>query len=44
MDYGQRNTINNQCYGCKFLNFWGNGYASCGNKYACYNNNKKKQL
>lgn len=41
MDYGQRNSINNNCYGCKYLGFWGNGYA-CGNKYACVNNNKKK--
>ena len=42
MDYGQRNSINNHCYGCKYLGFWGNGYA-CDNKYACVNNNKKKQ-
>ena len=43
MDYGQRNTINKDCYDCKYIGFWGNGYA-CGNKYACINNNKKKKL
>lgn len=41
MDYGQRNTINKACYGCKYLGFWGGGYG-CGNKYACINNDKKK--
>ena len=43
MDYGQRNSINKDCYDCKYIDFWGNGYF-CGNKYACINNNKKKKL
>lgn len=42
MDYGQRNTINEDCYDCKYVGFWGSGYA-CGNKYTCINNNKKKK-
>lgn len=41
MDYGQRNSINENCYDCKYLSCWGRAYA-CGNKYACINNNKKK--
>ena len=43
MDYGQRNTINKDCYDCKYVVFWGSGYT-CGNKYVCINNNKKKKI
>lgn len=43
MDYGQRNPINKDCYGCKYIKLWGSRYT-CGNKYACINNNKKKKL
>ena len=37
------NTINKDCYDCKYMGFCGSGYA-CGNKYACINNNKKKKI
>lgn len=42
MDYGQRNAINDKCYSCKWIVFWGNGYC-CGNKYICFNNVKFKK-
>ena len=42
MDYGQRNTINEKCYSCKWISFWGNEYC-CGNKYTCFDNVKFKQ-
>ena len=43
MDYGQRNTINKDCYDCKYIGFYGSGHA-CNNNYACINNSKKKKL
>lgn len=42
MDYGQKNTINEKCYSCKWISFWGNGYC-CSNKYSCFNNIKFKK-
>lgn len=42
MDYGQRNTINEKCYSCKWISFWGNGYC-CSNKYSCFDNIKFKK-
>lgn len=43
MDYRQRNSINEKCYKCKYLSFWGSGYY-CSNKYACINNSKLHEL
>ena len=42
MDLGQRNTINQKCYKCKYMSFWGSTYT-CGNKYTCVNNDKLKE-
>ena len=42
MDLGQKNTINQKCYKCKYISFWGSTYT-CGNKYTCVNNDKLKE-
>jgi hypothetical protein len=42
MDLGQKNSINQKCYKCEYIHFFGNTYI-CGNKYACVNNDKLKR-
>lgn len=42
MDWGQKNSVNTKCIGCKWATYVGTYYI-CRNKYACINNNKYKK-